>query len=115
MTTFIELGGQQRPVRFGYAGLYNYEVTTGRNALADFAKMQDGFQSVSVVHLVDLVYSGLLSGYKSEKRNVDFEKEDIVEWLDSDTILEVMKAFAASFPEGNAKAGPRKKATVPAE
>lgn len=106
MTNYIEIGGEKRPVRFGFAGLYEYEMQTGRKALADFAKLSDGIENVSITLLVDLIYYGLTCGYRKEKKNVDFDKRDVADWIGQDQgVLEVaMQAFADSFPKGNGMA-----------
>lgn len=115
MTQYIEMGGEKRPVRFGFAGLYRYEQETGRNALADFAQFQEGIEKVSVVRLMELVYAGLLAGYKSENKNVDFTLDDVADWVDDQVLKQVFEAFALSFPpEGNGKTGKPKKTAAPA-
>jgi len=108
MTEQIEIGGALRPVRFGWAGLLEYEQQTGRKALADFAEFGTvGGASVTV--MTDLVYFGLVCGHRSAKQNIDFDKYDVADWIDEKPeILErVMMTFTKSFPddEGNAKAG----------
>lgn len=101
MTHYIELGGQQRPVRFGMAGLYEYEQRTGRKALADFAQLSgQGIENVSISLIVELAFAGLCAGYRSEKMPIDFDAYDVADWvgLDSETIGRVMNAFTESFP-----------------
>ena len=116
MTQFIEIGGEKRPLRFGFAGLFRYEKETGRNALADFAEFQQGVEKVSVVRLVELVHAGLLAGYKAESKNVDFSLDDVADWVDDGVLKQVFDAFALSFPssEGNGRAG-KPKAAAPQE
>lgn len=97
MTEYIELGGVQRPVRFGFAALYQYEQRTGRNALTDFAAMQGGQASVSL--MVDLLYAGMCAGTRFEKQQVDYTQEDIAEWIGNDmgVLQKAAEMFAASF------------------
>lgn len=116
MTHYIEIGGEKRPVRFGWAGLLEYEQQTGRKALADFATLSGGIENVSITVMVDLVYYGLTSGHRKAGVNVDFDKDDVAEWLGEDqSILErVMEAFASAFEQGkggNGKKGKPKTAT----
>lgn len=114
MVHYIQLGGQQRPVEFGFGALYRYEQRTGRNALQDFASMSGGgLPSVTV--MVDLTLSGLLAGYAKTKLRwpEGTEPETVADWLsdDQEALNEVMKAFADSFPQddGKAKANGAKK------
>jgi len=115
MTEQVLIGGRLRPVRFGFAGLYEYEKRTGRRALADFAELSQGLEQVSVELIVQLVYSGLTAGYRHDKQNVDFDEYDVADWITEDTgvIEKVMTVFANSFPtEGNGQTGkPKTKAT----
>lgn len=106
MTEQIEIGGAKRPVRFGWAGLYEYEQQTGRKPLADFAEMASG--GVSIVVMVDLVFYGLCAGYRHEQKNTDFTKYDVADWIGEspEVLTKVMSVFSKAFPtEGNAKAG----------
>ena len=97
MTEYLNLGGIERPVRFGFAALYQYEQRTGRNALTDFAAMQSGLASVSL--MVDLLFAGLCAGTRYEKKQVDYTQEDVSEWIGSDmtTLQKAAEMFAASF------------------
>ena len=108
MTQHIQIGGKLRPVRFGFAGLLEYEKQTGRKALADFAELSKGIEQVSISLMVDMVYSGLLSGCRAEKINVDFDEWDVAEWIteNQEAVQKVMEAFADSFQKaGNAGPG----------
>lgn len=118
MTEQIEIGGKLRPVRFGWAGLLEYEQQTGRKALADFAEFGKALADftefgnaggVSVTVMTDLVFYGLLCGHRTEKVAVEFDKYDVADWIgEQPEILErIMSTFTKSFPdeEGNAKAG----------
>jgi len=110
MTEQIEIGGQLRPVRFGWAGLLEYEQQTGRKALADFAEFGT-IGGISVTVMTDLVYYGLVCGHRSAKQEIEFSKHDVADWIgEQPEILErVMATFTKSFPEpeaeGNARAG----------
>lgn len=105
MTNFIQIGGRERPVRFGMAGLYEYEQRTGRKALADFASLAGGLEAVSITLMVDLVYCGLTCGARAESQNVDFTPYDVADWLTGDnaTLEKVMALFAESFPQDGGK------------
>lgn len=116
MTNYIEVGGKKRPVRFGWAGLLEYEQQTGRRALADFASFQNGIENISITIMVDLVYYGLCAGHRQSGVNVDFDKFDVADWIgkDQSVFVAVMEAFTDSFDRvdvGNARKGSPKTAT----
>jgi len=115
MKQYINLGGKERPILFGFAGLYEYEQGTGRKALTDFADLQSGEMSVSTI--VDLTYYGLTAGARSSNQNVDFTQYDVAGWISEPGIIEkVMTAFAQSFEQaegGNVKPGALIVATPP--
>lgn len=101
MTNFLTIGGVERPVRFGFSALYQYEQRTGRNALTDFAAMQGGHATVSL--MIDLLFAGLCAGTRHEKKAVDYTPEDVADWVGND--LEVFQRAAAMFAESFEKAG----------
>jgi hypothetical protein len=111
MTEYIELGGVERPVRFGFAALYQYEQRTGRNALTDFAAMQGGQASVSL--MVDLLFSGLCAGTRYEKQEVKYTPEDVAEWIGNDmgVLQKAAEMFESSFEP--AREGETEKKTKP--
>lgn len=111
MTEYLSLGGVERPVRFGFAALYQYEKRTGRNALTDFATMQSGLASVSL--MVDLLFAGLCAGTRHEKQQVNYSEEDVAEWVGGDmtALQKAAEMFAASFEP--AQEGDSEKKTKP--
>lgn len=108
MTEYINLGGVERPVRFGFSALYQYEQRTGRNALTDFAAMQGGQASVSM--MIDLLFAGLCAGTRHEKKAVDYTQEDVADWVGNDVdVLQVAATlFAASFEKAGEGDGQKK-------
>jgi len=113
MTKYIELGGVERPVRFGFSALYQYEQRTGRNALTDFAAMQGGQASVSL--MIDLLFAGLCAGTRHEKGKVDYTQEDVADWIGNDVdVLQIAATmFAASFEKDKAGEGEGEKKAKP--
>lgn len=101
MTEYINLGGVERPVRFGMSALWQYEQHTGRNALTDFAQMQGGLASVSM--MIDLLFSGLCAGIRHEKKPIDFTPEDVADWIGND--MDVLQIAATLFAQSFEKAG----------
>lgn len=101
MTEYLDLGGESRPVRFGFSALWHYEQRTGRNALTDFAQMQNGAASVTL--MIDLLFAGLCAGTRHEKRAVDFTAEDVADWIGND--VDVLQVAATLFAQSFEKAG----------
>ena len=101
MTEYLNLGGVERPVRFGFSALWHYEQRTGRNALTDFAQMQSGLASVSL--MIDLLYAGLCAGTRHEKQAVDFTAEDVADWIGND--VDALQIAATLFAQSFEKAG----------
>lgn len=119
--TYLYIGGQERPILFGFAALYAYEQRTGRKALEDFAGLAaqgEGMpESFSIKFLVDLVLSGLVAGCRKLRQSEDFNEFDVADWLGADQTLiqQVLQIFTDSFPKAEKNAaGPTKpKASKP--
>ena len=83
----IQLNGKQHPVKFGMGALYQYERKTGRSAITDFQQVAGGSPSITMV--VDLIYSGIVCGYRDMmKKTPPFTPDDLADWLDNDTITQ---------------------------
>ena len=108
MGTFFTLGGKPRPIHFGWGALYQYESQSGRSPIDDFARVQTG--SVSITMLVNLLYCGFVCGYRAQNMEIDFDEFTVAGWIDEDPsiVQRGMDILAASFPA----AEPQKK-TVP--
>lgn len=96
MTTYLNLDGVMRPVRFGFGALYQYEQCTGRNALEDFARMANGTVSISL--MVDLLYAGLISGHRHEKEAITFNQDHVAEWMTPEVLKQTAVLFTEAFP-----------------
>lgn len=129
MINWIKLGGQERPLAFGYAVAYAYETQTGGNynelifrvasemeqagkALSD----NDLIRVATAVHvrpLTDLVFFGLKYAHRKEGIEIDFEPEDVAEWLftDQEAMQACVTAMFDSLPRPD-KDEPKKKAVT---
>jgi hypothetical protein len=93
----INIGGQLRPLKFGMIALYAYEKRTGRNAEQDFAKQSYGAGNITL--LVDITYSGLECGYRTQKKEIDFDEFTVADWLSEPGVIEnVIEAMYKSLP-----------------
>lgn len=100
MTTWIKLGGKERPMRFTYDAGYKYEEETGGNwnetifsvvlaservkealAAGDFLGVASAF---SVKPISDLTFFALRYEHRKMGIEIDFEPEDVANWLFSD-------------------------------
>jgi hypothetical protein len=95
----ISIGGAVRPIKFGWAAIYNYEKQTGRAALADFADISTGNIKISVV--IDLA----VAGFSAADPKFSHTPIEVAEWFgnEPDSITEIMEMFAKSFPEATKK------------
>lgn len=101
MVHFIELGGVERPVSFGQALAYEYELTTGRSYLRDLQQLfieisevaagmntddvTTAASQMSVVKFVDLMHCALRLGHRYERQTVGFDAYQVAEWLLGDS------------------------------
>ena len=96
----IKLNGKMHPVKFGMGALIQYERKTGRSAIEDFQTMSGGSPRLSVV--ADLIYAGITCGYRQFQKLPDFTEDDLADWLDNESIAEMMQMFQDSFPQQDA-------------
>ena len=91
--------GKLHPVKFGMGALYQYEVKTGRSAIADFMEVASAGASPKLSIIIDLLFSGFVCGYKQFKKQPPFDQEGLAELLTQDTIQQLMQMFEQSFPK----------------
>lgn len=112
--TRVNLGGKERPVKFGMGAFLHIEKQTGKT-LTEFI---NGISSnLSMTDMVIMVFGALAGGAIAAKEPVDFNMDDVVYWLESEgdtteVVNKITELFADSLPkpkEGNAKAGAAKK------
>lgn len=130
MVNWIELGGKERPLAFGYAVAYAYESQTGGNynelilrvateldQAGQAVKDNDLARVATAMHikpLTDLVFFGLKYAHRKEGEEIDFEAEDVADWLFSDqrAMQACMAAFFESLPKPDGEAKEAKKKTT---
>lgn len=125
------MGGAERPVHFSNKIAYEYEKTTGRKYLADVItvfrqietnaknpdqEIEQALANISVVLLVDLVLVALKYAYRKEGIQIDFQAEDVSEWLlsDSGALGAVIGAIFESLPQPEQDDDAKKKRTIQA-
>lgn len=117
MTTYIRIGGKERPVSFGYSVAYTYESRTGGNYNALIMQIAQEVQAAGeavsdndlgrvatamhVKPIADLVFFGMAHAHRKEGLEVDFEPEDVADWIfgDQNAMTQCMAAFFDSLPK----------------
>ena len=100
MVQWVKIGGKERPLAFGYSVAYAYESQTGGNynelifkvagemeAAGQAMSDNDLVRVATAMHvkpLTDLVYFGLKYAHRRDGVEIDFEAEDVADWLFSD-------------------------------
>jgi hypothetical protein len=94
---FIEIGGQSRPVKYGWNALALFGKLS-KSGVADLSIFESGMKFEDVLLLI---YCGLKEGARKEGKEFINTIEDIGDWLDEDTdkIEEFMKVFADQMPK----------------
>ncbi len=98
----VEIGGEKRPFRMGIRASHmicqKYEID-----LSEFDQFMNEVQSKSKIDaIVYLIYAGLYAGYKKDKRELDFDEEDVWVWVED--LLGEKDGLAEIFGEGNENA-----------
>lgn len=80
--TYIELGGQDRPLKFGTNQTAKF-CDMRKIDLKEYGRLLgEGMEDMAVIR--DLLYTGLWAGAKSEKTPVDFDEFTVGDWMDED-------------------------------
>src|SRR5687767_11876212 len=78
--TYIELGGQKRPLKFG-TNQTAFFCEQRKIDLKEYTVlMSTGMEDMAVVR--DILYSGMWAGDKSEKLPVEFDNFEVGDWID---------------------------------
>lgn len=103
MDQFFKIGNKNRPVRFGYGAIYQYEKKTGQSVLALLDEISSGQIRLSAI--IDLTFAGLINGAKSNNIRVEFDADTVAQWfdeVDQQFIEQLIMFFASSFPRTSA-------------
>jgi hypothetical protein len=92
MTTLlqVELGGEQKVLRFNFRVLKIIGEITGKDSLG-FGQGITEDQGRLFDMVKTIVHAALLAQYRSEKKNVDFTAEDVDDWVGELEIAEAME------------------------
>jgi hypothetical protein len=127
MVNYISIGGKERPLAFGYAVAYAYESQTGGNynelIFRVATEMEQAGQalndndlvrvatSMHIKPITDLVFFGMKYAHRKEGVDIDFEAEDVAEWLFSDqkAMEACVTALFESLPKPSGESSDAKK------
>ena len=90
----INIGGENRPIKFNYRAIKAYELETGESYLGVVNKLSGSQPSVTA--LVGLAYAGLVGGGN------EYDIEEVAEWvmkMEEKDISRLFKLFVDSFPK----------------
>lgn len=106
MVKQFQIGGELRPVKFGFNALRIFGNLTGLTVF----QMERLGENMSFDHLVKLVYCGLVDGSRVEKKEFTFTVDDIADWLDDDKglMLEMFNEFRGSMAQPQEKKAKKK-------
>ena len=95
MVKKIKIGGEERPVKFGFAALMKFTDVTGYT-LAQLDTLGD---SLTLSQAIELVRAGLKQGARVEGEKFNATPEEVADWLDDSpgALEEVLEVFTNSF------------------
>lgn len=96
MKNSIKLGGQERPLHFGWYAFKVFEDETGLS----FTQMAEIASNMKVDSLVSFIFAGICGGYHKSSQLIDFSKDDVFNWLDDyeGDITDVFTLLVSSLP-----------------
>lgn len=85
----VNIGGQERPVRYNFNAIIEFEELTG----VDLSSNSDATLFTKPKNLRALAFCGLKHGAKSEKKEVEFTLEDVGGWLDAGSMASFFQVY----------------------
>lgn len=95
MVKYIEIGGQDRPVKYGFAALMEFTEKNGYT-MGDLDKLGENMKLKDALFLV---WCGLKHGARVEKKPFSHTIEEVADWLDDkpEAMEETLNVFSSSF------------------
>ena len=78
--TFVEIGGQKHPIKFGFNALRKYSAKTD-TSLQDLDKLG---QEMSLDGALTLIHCGIEDGYRAAKQLCELTLDDLAVLIDED-------------------------------
>ena len=100
----ITIGGKERPLKFGTnqtakycevrsISLQDYWPGLIKMSLKQTDKKYDDYKDCHDINIIDLVYSDLWAGAKTEKIDIEFNEFDIGDWMDEIAVEDMTSVF----------------------
>ena len=95
MVKYVEIGGEERPVKFGFAALMEFTEENGYT-MADLDNLGENMKLKDALFLV---WCGLKHGARVEKKPYSYSIEEVADWLDEqpEAMDKVLNVFSSSF------------------
>jgi hypothetical protein len=100
-TTIVVLGGQERPIKFGFNALTDFSKRTNRN-IEQLNTLNP--MSLTMEDLLTLCWCALKSGARKEGQEFKVTIEDVGDWLDDNpgALVEITREYQNSrIPDPN--------------
>jgi len=90
----VEIGGEKRPVRFGFNAMAMFGTMTGLK-ISEIEKISS---NMTIQNAISLVYCGLKDGARKAGKPFDHTETDVADWLDERTqaLSEILGVFVSS-------------------
>lgn len=99
-TKTIGIGGEMRPIHYGFAALGEWCDLTG-TGLQDLSKLG---QNISLNAAMQLIWCGLKHGARRKKEEFNYTSDDVADWIDEegmDVFNDAMEIFSGSLAKMN--------------
>lgn len=95
MVKKVNIGGEERAVKFGFAALMQFTDATGYT----LAQLDNIGDSLTLSQAIELVRAGLKQGARVEGTKFNATAEEVADWLDDSpgALEEVLAIFTESF------------------
>ena len=99
--TFVELGGEKYPIKFGFNALRKYSSKT-KTSLQDLDKLGT---DMTLDDALTLIYCGVEDGYRAAKQECELTVDDLADLIDGDfdSIGKAMEILAEQMGGNNEK------------
>lgn len=100
MISYIEIGGEKRPVSYSISTVRQLAVFRG----CRFEDAMNSLADSSIEKLVEFIYCGFIVGSRKEGKSFDITLDEFWTWLDdTDKMEELMRVVTDSMPDGTKK------------